>query len=154
MERQFFPGGFTSPPAETPFHSIKHDAGGHLFSIWLRIRAPHHLTDMMRTCPLGGSSASSCKHWVDDCLLDTPTHKHTHTELFITALIYYCEWIKASGLLCVPYGNMQSARRLKMRRENQSYPYFSAWTSFGRLVRLKVSVFTSRGNVFLYSPLF
>lgn len=31
------------------------------------------------------------------------THTHGQTTLFITALIYYCKWIKATVLLCVLY---------------------------------------------------
>lgn len=43
--------------------------------------------------------------WVDDCLLNPHAHKRTPLKLFIMALIYYCEWIKASGslLFCTIY---------------------------------------------------
>ncbi len=161
----FFPAGFTSPPAA----QRTHEAGGcpspsDFTSVWRH--QTHTLHASPRTRPSSVQAPPPLPYsasWVDDCLLKPHPPKHTHGQtslrsLFITALIYYCEWIKASGLLCVLY-NIHSARGQKnscnsrtCRRENKSYLYFSAWTSFSHLVCLKVSVFTSRYKILFSFP--
>lgn len=159
----FFPGGFTSPPTAQGTH----EAGGcpspsDFTSVWRHQTYTLHASP--RTRPSSAQAPPPLPYsasWVDDCLLK-PHPPHTRTNI-IQIIIYYAFnlllWMNQGlrlALCSVQYwlseGTKKSANSRTCRRENKSYLYFPAWTSFSHLVSLKVSVFTSRYKILFSFP--